>query len=127
MPRRIADGYGVQTYGNLQVGFKYIGGTIDEKGPERFVFGTEESHGYLAGTYARDKDAAVAAMLLAELAAQTKAAGQSAARKARRAVLAIRLPRRIADLGRHAGLARDGADGRADGRFRTIRPASWPA
>jgi phosphoglucomutase/phosphomannomutase len=61
----------------LQVGFKYIGGIIDEMGPERFVFGTEESHGYLAGTYARDKDAAVAAMLLAELAAQVKAAGQT--------------------------------------------------
>ena len=67
--RRIADAYGVTTYGNLQVGFKYIGGTIDEVGPDKFVFGTEESHGYLAGTYARDKDAAVAAMLLAELAA----------------------------------------------------------
>ena len=75
--RRIADAYGVRTYGNLQVGFKYIGGTMDEKGPERFVFGAEESYGFLAGTYARDKDAAVAGMLLAELAAQTKAAGQS--------------------------------------------------
>jgi len=77
MIRRIADAYGAKTYGNLQVGFKYIGGTIDEMGPERFIFGTEESHGYLAGTYARDKDAAVAAMLLAELAAQVKKAGQS--------------------------------------------------
>ncbi len=77
MARRIADAYGVQTYGNLLVGFKYIGGTMDERGPERFVFGAEESHGYLAGTYARDKDAAVAAMLLAELAAHQKAIGQS--------------------------------------------------
>ena len=75
--RRIADSYGVRTYGNLQVGFKYIGGTIDEVGPAGFVFGTEESHGYLAGTYARDKDAVVAAMLLSELAAAEKAAGQS--------------------------------------------------
>ncbi len=77
MARRIADAFGVTTYGNLQVGFKYIGGTMDEKGPERFIFGTEESHGYLAGTYARDKDAAVAAMLLAELAAQEKALGKT--------------------------------------------------
>jgi phosphoglucomutase/phosphomannomutase len=77
LARRIADSYGVRTYGNLQVGFKYIGGIIDEKGPEKFIFGTEESHGYLAGTYARDKDAAVAAMLMAELAAQIKAVGQS--------------------------------------------------
>ncbi len=75
--RRIADAYGVKTQGNLQVGFKYIGGTIDEMGPEKFIFGAEESYGYLAGTYARDKDAAVAAMLLAELAAQVKAAGLS--------------------------------------------------
>jgi phosphoglucomutase/phosphomannomutase len=77
LPRRVADAYGVRTYGNLQVGFKYIGGTMDEKGPDKFVFGAEESYGFLAGSYARDKDAAVAAMLLAELAAQTKAAGQS--------------------------------------------------
>ncbi len=75
--RRIGDAYGAKTYGNLQVGFKYIGGTIDEMGPEGFVFGAEESHGFLAGTYARDKDAAVAAMLLAELAAQLKQSGQS--------------------------------------------------
>ena len=77
MIRRIADSYGVRTFGDLQVGFKYIGGTMDDAGPENFVFGCEESHGYLVGTYARDKDAAVAAMLLAELAAQVKAAGQT--------------------------------------------------
>ena len=77
LARRIADAYGVTTYGNLQVGFKYIGGTMDEKGPEKFIFGLEESHGFLAGTYARDKDAAVAAMLLAELAAAAKAGDQS--------------------------------------------------
>jgi len=77
MIRRIADSYNVRTFGDLQVGFKYIGGTIDAKGPDKFVFGTEESHGYLVGTYARDKDAAVAAMMLAELAAQVKAAGKT--------------------------------------------------
>lgn len=77
MVRRIADSYNATTFGDLQVGFKYIGGTIDEQGPDLFVFGTEESHGYLAGTYARDKDAAVAAMLLAELAALVKTSGQS--------------------------------------------------
>ncbi|HEX4128395.1 MAG TPA: phospho-sugar mutase [Pirellulales bacterium] len=75
--RRIADSYGVRTCGDLQVGFKYIGGAIDEQGPENFVLGIEESHGYLAGTYARDKDATVAALLLAELAAQVKASGQT--------------------------------------------------
>ncbi len=77
MIRRIANSYGVRTLGDLQVGFKWIGGVIDEQGPERFLFGAEESHGYLTGTYARDKDAAVAALLLAELAARVKAAGQT--------------------------------------------------
>jgi phosphomannomutase len=71
--RRIATSYGVATHGNLQVGFKYIGGAIDEYGPEHFLLGTEESHGYLVGDYARDKDATVAALLLAELAAAVKA------------------------------------------------------
>jgi phosphoglucomutase/phosphomannomutase len=77
MIRRIADSYGVATYGNLQVGFKYIGGIMDEKGPDKFVFGTEESHGYLVGQYARDKDGAVACMLMSELAAAVKASGKS--------------------------------------------------
>lgn len=75
--RRIGDAYGVRTEGNLQVGFKYIGGLIDDLGPEKFLLGIEESHGYLAGSYARDKDAAVAAVLLSCLAAQVKAAGQT--------------------------------------------------
>jgi phosphoglucomutase/phosphomannomutase len=77
MIRRIADAYGVRTVGDLQVGFKWIGKAIDEHGPERFVMGAEESHGYLVGTHVRDKDAAVSAMLLAELAAKVKAAGQT--------------------------------------------------
>ncbi len=73
MVRRIAVHYGVATHGNLQVGFKWIGKDIDDSGPEKFVFGCEESHGYLVGAHVRDKDAAVAAMLLAELAASCKA------------------------------------------------------
>jgi phosphoglucomutase/phosphomannomutase len=77
MIRRIADSYGVTTYGDLKVGFKWIGGVIDEVGPEHFLLGTEESHGFLVGAYVRDKDAAVAAMLVAELAARAKAAGQT--------------------------------------------------
>jgi phosphoglucomutase/phosphomannomutase len=77
MIRRIADSYGVRTYGDLQVGFKWIAGVMDEQGADKFVFGTEESHGYLVGQYARDKDGVVACMLMAELAARTKANGQS--------------------------------------------------
>jgi phosphomannomutase len=77
MVRRVANSYGVRTLGNLQVGFKWIAKTMDDVGPERFVFGCEESHGYLAGDHVRDKDAAVAAMLLAELAASQKPKGQT--------------------------------------------------
>jgi phosphomannomutase len=77
MARRIANSYGVKTLGDLLVGFKWIAMTIDDEGPEKFVFGTEESHGFQAGTYTRDKDGTVAAMLLAELAAQMKGQGKT--------------------------------------------------
>ncbi|MCC6125419.1 MAG: phospho-sugar mutase [Pirellulales bacterium] len=79
--RRIADDYGVLTAGNLLVGFKYIGGEMDARGPELFVLGAEESYGFLVGDHARDKDAAVASMLLAELAARLKAEGKTLAEK----------------------------------------------
>lgn len=75
--RRIADSYDVTTYGNLLVGFKWIAQAIDQHGPEKFVFGSEESHGYMSGTYTRDKDGAAASMLAAELAAKLKADGQT--------------------------------------------------
>ena len=77
---RIAEKYGVEMRAVL-TGFKYIGGEIldlEEKGQEeRFVFGFEESCGYLKGTYARDKDAIVAAMLVCELAASLKKEGKT--------------------------------------------------
>lgn len=73
---KIAEEYGCKIINDLLVGFKYIAAEIlklEDKGrSERFVFGFEESHGYLAGTYARDKDAAVPAVLLCELAAKLK-------------------------------------------------------
>ena len=75
--RRVADSYGVQTAGNLLVGFKWIGGEMDDRGPERFVFGAEESYGFLIGSHVRDKDGAVAAMVLAELAAKLKSEGRT--------------------------------------------------
>ena len=75
--RRIADSYSVRTIGDLLVGFKWIAGAIDEFGPEHFVFGTEESHGYMSGAYIRDKDGAVASMLAGELAAKLKVHGQT--------------------------------------------------
>jgi phosphomannomutase len=77
MIRRVADSYGAKTDWNNLVGFKWIAGRIDDLGPEFFLFATEESHGYMAGTYARDKDGAVASMLMAELAARVKSEGKS--------------------------------------------------
>jgi len=72
MARAIAQLEGVRVEDDLLVGFKWIGQRIDETGPAGFLFGFEESHGYLKGTHVRDKDAAVAALLFAELAATVK-------------------------------------------------------
>jgi len=71
--RRLAEAEGLTVDDTQLVGFKWICAAIDRHGPERFVFGTEESHGYLAGTHVRDKDAAVAALLMADLTAAGKA------------------------------------------------------
>jgi len=77
---RIAAHYGV-TMKAVLTGFKYIGGEIlelEQKNEEhKFLFGFEESCGYLKGTYARDKDAIVASMLVCELAASAKLQGKS--------------------------------------------------
>ena len=75
--RRIAAGYAAAVVDDLQVGFKWIGQAIDRIGPDRFAFGCEESHGYLAGTHVRDKDASVAALLISELAAALKTQGKT--------------------------------------------------
>ena len=75
--RRIADSYGVRTIGDLLVGFKWIAEAIDEYGADKFLYGTEESHGYMAGQHVRDKDGAAGALLLCELAARLKANRQT--------------------------------------------------
>lgn len=72
---RIAAAFGVQIVNDLPVGFKYIGQVIEDRGADRFLLGCEESLGYLAGGYARDKDAAIAALYIAELAAELKTSG----------------------------------------------------
>ena len=68
---------------NVLTGFKYIGEVILklEKNHEenRYLFGFEESYGYLSGTYVRDKDAVVASMLVCEMAAYYKNQGKSLA------------------------------------------------
>lgn len=76
----LADHYSVRMRGNLLVGFKYIGELIHkycDNGDEQFIFGGEESYGALVGDYCRDKDAAGAALLIAELTATTKKEGKT--------------------------------------------------
>jgi len=74
--QKIATENGVRTIGDLLVGFKYIADVMNrieaDGNIEDFIFGAEESHGYLTGNYARDKDAACAAIWLAEHAAELK-------------------------------------------------------
>jgi phosphoglucomutase len=77
MFRAIGEVAGVRVIDNLLVGFKYIAQTIDEAGAEKFVFGAEESLGYLAGSYCRDKDASMAALYVMELASEAKSQGRS--------------------------------------------------
>ncbi|MFE4573203.1 phospho-sugar mutase [Paenibacillus chitinolyticus] len=75
----IAESYGAKVLNTL-TGFKYIGEKMTEfesTGEHQFLFGYEESYGYLAGTYARDKDAVVAAMLICEAAAYYKSQGKT--------------------------------------------------
>lgn len=75
MAKAIAKAYGVALI-EVLTGFKYIGEQIkwfEEKGNHNYVFGLEESYGCLAGTYARDKDACVAVMMLCEVASWYKA------------------------------------------------------
>lgn len=74
MAKAIAKEYGVALI-EVLTGFKYIGEQIkwfEEKGTHNYVFGLEESYGCLAGTYARDKDACVAVMMLCEVASWCK-------------------------------------------------------
>ena len=80
MATQIAKKYNV-TLRNMLTGFKFIGeqiGLLDAEGhPERYIFGFEESYGYLSGSYVRDKDAVNAAMLICEMAAHYKAQGKN--------------------------------------------------
>jgi phosphoglucomutase len=71
MTRAICEANGL-AYMEVLTGFKYIGEKIkefEETGSHTYILGFEESYGYLAGTYARDKDAVVASMLICEAAA----------------------------------------------------------
>lgn len=78
--KKIAEKYGCELV-DVLTGFKFIGEQIlmlEEKGEEdRFIFGFEESYGYLAGGYVRDKDAVVASMLICEMTAYYKSIGKN--------------------------------------------------
>lgn len=72
----VAHKYGVNVK-EVLTGFKYIGEAIDNYPDENYVFGMEESYGYLIGRHARDKDAVSAIMLIVEMAARYNAEGLS--------------------------------------------------
>jgi phosphoglucomutase len=77
--RAIAESFGIPTFDTL-TGFKFIGEKIKEyekTGKHTFLFGYEESYGYLIGDFVRDKDAVQAALFAAEVAAFYKAQGKS--------------------------------------------------
>ncbi|MDF2615114.1 MAG: phosphoglucomutase/phosphomannomutase alpha/beta/alpha domain [Clostridia bacterium] len=79
MARTIAKSYGVQLI-DVLTGFKYIGEKIEEferTGSHHFVLGFEESYGYLAGDFVRDKDAVIASVLIAEMALYYKTQGKN--------------------------------------------------
>ena len=76
---KICKEHGVDLY-NVLTGFKFIGEVIknhDDIGIGHYLFGFEESYGYLKGTYSRDKDSVVAAMLITEMAAYYKKKGMT--------------------------------------------------
>jgi len=79
MIKKITDEYGVRT-ADVLTGFKYIGEMIKDvhdTGKGTFIFGFEESYGYLAGDFVRDKDAVVTAMLICEMALYNKSKGMN--------------------------------------------------
>ncbi|MEF9990439.1 MAG: phospho-sugar mutase, partial [Christensenellaceae bacterium] len=77
--REIANDFNIELM-DVLTGFKYIGEKIQEftvAGDKEYLFGFEESYGYLAGDFVRDKDAVVAAMLIAEMTLYYKEKGMS--------------------------------------------------
>nr|MBO2493777.1 phosphoglucomutase [Clostridia bacterium] len=79
MGREIARSYGIETV-DTYTGFKFIGEKIkefEEAGDKVFLFGYEESYGYLAGDFVRDKDGIIASMLACEMAAYYKSRGMT--------------------------------------------------
>ncbi|NLX64347.1 MAG: phospho-sugar mutase [Clostridiaceae bacterium] len=79
LARKITENYGAEII-DVLTGFKFIGEQIKllhDTGKKEFIFGFEESYGYLSGTHARDKDAVVASMLIAEVYTWYKSRGMN--------------------------------------------------
>ena len=79
LARRIADSYGLTTFDTL-TGFKFIAEKIqqfEDTGAHTFVFGFEESYGFLSSTFVRDKDGVNASLLIAEAAVWAKTQGKT--------------------------------------------------
>ena len=80
MAKKVAETYGVELR-DVLTGFKFIGeqiGILEREGhPERYIFGFEESYGYLSGSFVRDKDAVNASLLICEMFAYYKHEGKS--------------------------------------------------
>lgn len=79
MIKPIVEKYGVEVM-EVLTGFKYIGeliGQFEESGSNKFLFGFEESYGYLSGDFVRDKDAVIAAMLVCEMTLYYKSKGKT--------------------------------------------------
>lgn len=113
---------GLRVIDDLLVGFKHMGDRMEREGPEKFVYATEESHGYLGGTHCRDKDASIAALWLCEAAAEDKRHGRT---------LLDRLDNLYVLHGYHVerqtSISRDGAEGQAAiaalmSRLRSVPP-----
>lgn len=79
--KSICERYNLNLIDGLLIGFKYVGDIMNnlelDGRIDNFLLGVEESHGYIAGNYARDKDAATGAIWLAELAAELKSEGKT--------------------------------------------------
>ena len=118
LTRAVAAHHGARCFFELLVGFKYIAQTMEEQGTAHFVFGTEESIGFLAGAYCRDKDASVAALYILELAGELAAEGKS---------LLTQLDQLYKDCGYHSegqkSIYCEGPTGKAkiDGLMQTLR------
>ena len=117
----IARSFGAQVIDNLLVGFKYIGDILDhlertgqlQRRSRRlndFVVAAEESHGVLLTPQIRDKDAAGAAVVLAELLCRAEGKRQDALWLSDRHLQALRLPPQLSALDGDAGRCRDGGD-----------------